>query len=260
MLEILLPAFLISVVLLGIHSYFGIRIIERNIIFTDLAIGQIAALGASISILWFHGDYIFILSLVAAIMAATLIAFAESRTRYLEAVIGLFYALGLSGVFILLSRSSHGMEQFQNLMAYDILYTDYKDIGITALLYLIIGVLILLNERYVKGRLKEFFFFLTFSLTVTSSVKMAGVLVVFAILLAPSLIASTLLSGKREISGFPLKTLGTAWLLGIMLNICAILISYYADLPTGYTIVFVNTLAAICLSFMIPSRESRMHP
>ena len=244
----LAPAFFVSLVLLGIHSYFGLRIIKRNIIFTDLAIGQMAALGAAVSLLFFQGENVYPLSLAGSLMAAGLIAHFSRRVRNLEAVIGLIYALGLSGVFILLAKSPHGMEEFRNLMAYDILFTDTGDIWSTAMFYLAVGGVILIYERYAKGFLNEMLFFLCFALTVTSSVRLSGVLVVFAILLAPAFIAIRIASifGRGEELRF---TLPAAWVTGTALNTAALLISFNWDLPTGYTIVFVNATAAVITAF-----------
>ncbi|MDY6934721.1 MAG: metal ABC transporter permease [Spirochaetota bacterium] len=250
MIDILIPAFLISLILLGIHSYFGIRIIQRNIIFTDLAIGQMAALGAAISLLLFHGEYVYLLSLFFSIATGLLISFISKRSQYLEAVIGLLYALGLSGVFILLSKSAHGMEEFQNLMAYDILFTNINDVYKTAVIYACLGGFIYLFERKTSGNLKNLLFFLTFAVTVTSSVRMAGVLVVFAILLAPAFIAVQISTLNRMPAVIHNYTLITAWIIGIVLNIIAITISFYGDFPTGYTIVFVNAFTAVTASFI----------
>lgn len=81
MTDIFLSTFLLSLVLLGIHSYFGIEIIKRGIIFTDLAIGQMAAVGASVSLLFFEGQYLYLISLAFSIFAGALIAFASKKTR-----------------------------------------------------------------------------------------------------------------------------------------------------------------------------------
>ena len=142
MVDILLPAFFLSLVLLGIHSYFGIEIIKRGIIFTDLAVGQMAALGAATSLLFFDGLYIYPISLSFALIGGLLIAFASRKTENLEAFIGLLYAFGLSGVFILLSKSPHGAEEFQNLMASDILFTANSEILKVAVIYSLLGVFI----------------------------------------------------------------------------------------------------------------------
>ncbi len=250
MIDILIPAFVISLVLLGIHSYFGLRIIQRNIIFTDLAIGQAAAFGAAVCLLFFHGENMYLISLLFAVAAGFTISYLSKRSKYLEAVIGLIYALGLSGVFILLSKSAHGMEQFQNLMAYDILFTEMSEVYKTAALYAVIAAVIFQFEKKTTGNLKNTLFFLTFAFTVTSSVRLAGVLVVFAILLAPAFIVIQISSIDKAPGAAKKYPLITAWIIGIIINLAGIMLSYHADFPTGYTIVFLNAGAAVAASFI----------
>jgi zinc/manganese transport system permease protein len=138
MSDILLTAFLVSAVLLSINSYFGLEIIRRGIIFTDLAIGQMAALGAGLSLFFLEGEYLYPISLSLSLLAGLIIAVASRRSNNVEAFIGLMYAFGLSGVYILLSKSYHGMEKFQNLMAADILFTPLEEILRTAILYAVL--------------------------------------------------------------------------------------------------------------------------
>jgi len=95
-MEILFSAFLLSLVLVGIHAYFGLEIIRRGIIFTDLAVGQAAALGAAASLFFWDGRFLYGCSLLAALLVAFWIALASGRGRYPEAFIGLVYALGIS--------------------------------------------------------------------------------------------------------------------------------------------------------------------
>ncbi|HSV98275.1 MAG TPA: metal ABC transporter permease [Spirochaetota bacterium] len=254
MSTILLPALLVSIVLLGIHSYFGIRIIRRGIIFTDLAIGQMAALGAAVSLFFFHGEFLYPLSLGWALFGALLVWTASRRAAHLEAVIGLIYALGIAGVFMLLSKSPHGMEEFQNLMAYDILFTGMDEVPATAVLYAILGIVIYVSEKKAPERVKDVLFFITFAVTVTSSVRLAGVLIVFAILLSPAYIALVLGESPLSVAFFNAHPLIAAWGIGIAINLGSIAISYRMDLPTGYTLVFFHALAAIIMAF-VPLRK-----
>ncbi len=234
-MTILLSAFLLSVVLVGIHSYFGLEIIKRGIIFTDLAIGQMAAVGAAISIFLLGGEYLYPVSLVFSLLGGLIIALVSRRTENLEAFIGLMYAFGVSAVFILLCNSSHGLETFKKLMAADILFTPMEDILKTAALYAALGVFIFFFHRKTSGFVKDILFFVTFAVTVTSSVKMAGVLIVFALLVAPAMI-SLRVSHKHN--------LFLAWTIGTIVNLGAILFSYWLDYPTGYTLVFCHSLLA----------------
>ncbi|MBN1894626.1 metal ABC transporter permease [bacterium] len=239
MMDILFSAFLLSVVLLGIHSFFGLEIIKRGIIFTDLAIGQMAALGAAGSILFLHGKWIYPVSLSFALLGGLCIARASHKIKNLEAFIGLLYALGLSGAFLLLSKTYHGMEEFQKLMASDILFTPIREIYKTAVLYAALGIFLCIFLKKCKGLLRDTVFFLTFAVTVTSSVKLAGVLIIFALLVGPAY-TSLILFNKNHLL--------YAWLIGVVVNIVAIFVSYKLDLPTGYTIVFSHALAAVLIS------------
>jgi len=246
MTDILFSAFVVSVVLLGIHSFFGLEIIKRGIIFTDLAIGQMAAMGTAISILFLEGEYLDPLSLGFALVGGAVIAFASRRTETHEAFIGLLYAFGLAGVFIILSKSYHGMETFQKLMASDILFTPMSEIVKTAIIYAVLGGVLLLFYNKARGIVKEVLFFTTFAVTVTNSVRVAGVLIVFALLVAPALIALKIRKGIPLIN---------AWIIGTAVNLLAIVVSYNFDFPTGYTLVFLHAFLALTVSISVPMRR-----
>ena len=252
MIQLLLPAFLLSIVLLGIHSWYGVRIIRRGIIFTDLAIGQMAALGAAMSFTFMHGHYVYPASLAFALLGGLAIAMILRKGSHHEAFIGLLYAFGISGVFILLSRAPHGMESFQNLMAYDILFTRTDEVIRVAVLYILIGTILLVSEKKLSGTIRELVFFLTFAVTVTSSVQLAGVLIVFAILVAPALVAIHLdrLPAWRRLFGQ--RVVVSAWVVGLAVNTASVMVSYTLDLPTGYTLVFSHALVAMLVSFILP--------
>jgi zinc/manganese transport system permease protein len=241
MISILLPAFILSVILLGIHSYFGLEIIRRGIIFTDLAIGQMAALGAGVSILFLGGAYLYPVSLASALAGGLLIAYASKKIRNLETFIGMVYAAGFSGAFVLLSKSPHGMEDFQNLMASDILFTSMHEMLKTGLIYAFLGLFIFFFNKKTKGFLRDVLFFVTFAVTVTSSVRMAGVLIVFALLVAPAFVSINIQKGNLLLK---------AWGIGTAINLAAIIISYNLDLPTGYTLVFAQAAIAVIFSIV----------
>jgi zinc/manganese transport system permease protein len=237
-IDVLFTAFLLSVVLLGIHSYYGLHIIERGIIFTDLGIGQMAAFGAAISILVLDGKYMYPVSLLFSLAGAFLIALSTKRTRNHEAFIGLLYAFGMSAAVIALSRAPRGAEEMEHLVAADILFVSMPAVLKTAILYAVIGVVLWLGLGRLRGIWRELLFFGTFSITVTSSVNLAGVLVVFAILVAPAFIVSPM---KRS---FRTKLL-LAWGIGTAINLIAIVASYFLDLPTGHTVVALYALSGI---------------
>lgn len=233
MIDILLTPIALVIILVMLHSWFGIGILKRGIIFTDLAIAQFAALGSAISLGYFHEEYFYILTLLFALLSALLIAIASQRNIKLEAFIGLLYVLGASGIMMVLSHSAEGMEHFKSLLASDILFTPPEDVIKSAVIYSFIALAILKILPRVSGFLKELVFFSLLALTVTSSVQLAGVLVVFVLLIAPAFVAMSL-NTKKELL--------TSFYFGWFFSILAIVASYYYDLPTGYTIVFLGAL------------------
>ncbi|MEA2092082.1 MAG: metal ABC transporter permease [Campylobacterota bacterium] len=233
MIDILLVPIALVIVLVMMHSWFGMRILKKGIIFTDLAIAQFAALGSAISLGYFHEEYFYPLTLFFALLSAFLIAIASQREIKLEAFIGLLYVLGASGIMMVLSHSAEGMEHFKSLLASDILFTPPEDVLKSSLIYAFIALFLWRVYPKLTGFLKELMFFSLLALTVTSSVQLAGVLVVFVLLIAPALVSNSLKFNKPLVGSF---------VFGWFFSICAIVISYYFDLPTGYTIVFLGAL------------------
>ena len=229
---ILYPAFILAILLVFIHTIFGLEIIKRGVIFTDLAIGQFAAIGVAVSLLFFEGAYTFILTLAFALFGALLIALATYRVKHIEAFIGMLYAFGASAIIVILSNTTQGTELFNKLQATDILFTTLGDLTEPLVLYAIVATLFFTLYHRVTGILKEIVFFTLLALTVTSSVQLAGVLVVFVLLIVPAYLA--LLQSK-------FNPLGFAWIVGSSVIIVAMIASYHFDLPTGYTIVFVGS-------------------
>lgn len=235
-IEILWPVFLLAFILVGIHTVFGLEIIRRGVIFTDLAVGQIAAVGIAISSAFFEGKYQVPLSLVFALVSALLIAYASRNSRHIEAFIGLLYALGASSVMVVLSSGSTGDELFKRLMANDILFVMNDEIIKASAVYGLIALLYYYVLPKLSGFFKELFFFALLSVMVTTSVPLAGVLVVFTLLIAPALVA--LLQHR-------FKPLLFGWGYGWTFVALALELSYHYDLPTGYSIVFVGTLISV---------------
>ena len=233
---LLYPAFILAILLVFIHAIFGLEIIKRGVIFTDLAIGQFAAIGVAISLLFFEGKYAFALTFVFALIGAFLISVATYRVKHIEAFIGMLYALGASSIIILLSNTTQGTELFNKLQATDILFTTTSDLLEPLLLYAFVATVFFLLYKRLEGLKKEGLFFGLLALTVTSSVQLAGVLVVFVLLIVPAFLA---LLQKR------IKPLILSWFLGSTVIIVAMVLSYQFDLPTGYTIVFVASLSGI---------------
>lgn len=235
MTDVLIHALLLSFILLGIHAYFGLEIVRRGIIFTDIAIAQFSAVGLSLSLLLYQKPS-YLLSLLFALFSSLLIAISQRKKEYAEAFIGLIYALGFSSVVLILSKSPHGTEQLMALTASDILFVPEEDILKTGILYALLGFFLYLRGKFLRGQVGEVVFFVLFSLTVTSSVKLVGVLIVFSMLVAPALVSKLCKKG-----------LIFAWLYGASVNTAGILLSFRWDLPTGFSLVFLHSLLGVLL-------------
>ena len=236
--EFFWPAFVLAILLVYIHAIFGVEVIKRGVIFTDLAIGQIAAVGMALSVAFLEGAYQTPLTLLFAILAAVTIAWATKKVQNVEAFIGLLYALGISSIMLVLAKSAEGMELFSKLSAADILFTSSDDLIKDAMIYIPISLVMFFIYPRTKGIVKELTFFIMLAFTVTSSVQSAGVLVVFALLIAPAY--AGMMQNK-------MKALLFAWLFGSISAFIALLASYNFDLPTGYSIIFVTVLSSLLI-------------
>ena len=241
-ITLLYPSLLLAILLVFVHAIFGLEIIKRGVIFTDLAIGQFAAIGVAMSLLLFDGHHAFMLTLLFALIGAGLISFATYRVQHIEAFIGMLYALGASAIIVLLSNTTEGTELFNKLQAADILFTTTADLWEPLILYTTVATLFFILYPKLSGVFKEMLFFGLLALTVTSSVQLAGVLVVFVLLIVPAFLA--LLQSR-------FNRLPFAWVMGSLLIITALLVSYQLDLPTGYTIVFIASLVGIISALII---------
>ena len=245
MIDILaLPALLI-IVLVMIHSWFGMGILQRNIIFADLAIAQFAALGSAISLGFFHEMHLYELTLAFALLCALLIAIASRREIALEPFIGMLYIFGASGIMMVLANTAEGMEHFKSLLAADILFTLEEDAVKSTAIYAVIGLIMWQIYPKLQGFFKELLFLSMLALTVTSSVQLAGVLVVFVLLVGPALTATM----QQRWPKLPF-----AYLFGWFFSLLSIVLSYYLDMPTGYFIVFTGSLLTL-ISVLLLSRK-----
>jgi len=247
--ELFWPAFVLAIALVFIHTIFGLEIIKRGVIFTDLAIGQIAAIGMAISVAFMDSNYQSAMTFLFAFLAALIITWATKKVEKIEAFIGLLYALGISAIMLILAQSSEGTELFSKLSAADILFTSSAELYKSLLLYSTIAFVMFVIYPKLNGLLKEFLFFTMLAITVTSSVQSAGVLVVFSLLIAPSY--AGLMQGKMNPFLF-------ACLFGSLAVLLALFGSYWLDLPTGYAVIFVTVLTSltfVVFSSIIPKKK-----
>jgi zinc/manganese transport system permease protein len=205
-LPFLILPFLASLILTGIHSYLGVHVVERGVIFVDLALAQIAALGAIVAIIAGmdpHGRGAYWISLGFTFLGAAIFAFARTRRGHIpqEAFIGIAYAVASAMAILLMSKATGETEHLKDMLVGNILAVSRPEVIKTALLYSGIGLfhfifrkkflLISMNHNKAEQtglnvRFWDFLFYASFGFVVTSSVAIAGVLLVFCYLIVPS--------------------------------------------------------------------------
>jgi zinc/manganese transport system permease protein len=257
MIELLALPFLACLALTGIHAYLGLHVLARGVIFVDLALAQVAALGLTVALLAGHSPasaaaYWYAL----AFAVAGGLTFAVTRVRRgpipQEAIIGIVYAVSAALTVLVVDRAPQGAEHIKQLLVGSILTVTGADVAALAGLYAAIGAVHwlargpLLAISFAPGGIVgrgvvgwDATFYVTFALVVTSSVRLAGVLLVFTFLVVPAAIAALLARGVAA-----RLTLG--WAAGALVSAAGLSASYRWDLPTGATVVaaFGAALAA----------------
>jgi zinc/manganese transport system permease protein len=263
MLDLLLWPFLAGLVLTSIHAYFGLHVLARGVIFVDLSLAQVAALGLTAAILaghQVHSEIGYWYALVFAIGGAVLFAIARPYEASLpqEAVIGIVYAVSAALGVIVLDRAPLGAEHIKQLLIGSILTVTPKDVAELTLLYAAIGLLHFICRRpLIAASLNPYLpraqqagalfwdivFYVSFALVVTSSVRIAGVLLVFSYLIVPAALAGLFAPDFR-------RRLLVAWGLGAFLTAVGLAASWTWDLPTGPAIVtaFGGATAVVVLA------------
>ena len=265
-LPFLIWPFMASLILTGIHAYLGVHVVERGVIFVDLALAQIAALGATIAILIGmdpHGQGAYWLSLAFTFVGAGIFAFARTRRGHIpqEAFIGIAYAVASAAAILAMSKATGETEHLKDMLVGNILAVSRHDVIKTAVLYGVVGIFhyifrrrFLLISRDIEQaeaegmniRFWDFLFYASFGFVVTSSVAIAGVLLVFCYLIVPS-VGAMLFADKVG------RRLAIGWTTGTLVSALGVYLSWSWDLPTGATIVctFGAVLVAMFLVHLI---------
>jgi len=265
--------FLMCLVLTGIYTYLGLHVIAREVVFVDIALAQLAALGATGAFLlgfdlasWMAYGF----ALGATFLGAAVLALTRSPRRHVsqEAVIGVVYAVSAAGAILVLDRAPHGAEHLKAMLVGNILTVGGGDLVRVGALCGAIGafhwwarrsfLLITADpaEAYRQGlrvRLWDFLFYASFGLVVTGSVRIVGILLVFSYLIVPALAGLTWGSRHRT-------RLAIGWILGAVVSLGGMLGSAVFDLPTGATIVCVFGLALLILWAVSLLQRARHRP
>ena len=257
----LLAPFIASLILTGIHAYLGVHVVERGVIFVDLSLAQIAALGTTIAVLYGiepHSVSAYVVSLIFTFIGAAL--FSTIRGREVrspqEAIIGSCYAVASAAAILAMSKSVEQTEHLKEMLVGNILTVSWFEVGKTAALYGAIGLFhyvyrkkfLAISMDAVKAeadgintRLWDFLFYASFGFVVTSSVAIAGVLLVFCYLIVPS-VGAMLFSAKIG------TRLAIGWTMGTLVSALGVYLSLKIDLPTGATIVCTFALVLILMA------------
>jgi zinc/manganese transport system permease protein len=267
LLALMWAPFLMCLVLTGIHAYLGIHVLAREVVFVDIALAQIAALGATAASLvgvdpdqplsyWF--------GLGATLAGALVLSLTRGRERRVsqEAVIGVVYAVSAAAAVLLADRVPHGAEHLRSMLVGSILTVRGPDVAAVAALYAAVGLLhwgcrrrfFLISTdpeaAFREGwrvRWWDFLFYASFGLVVTSSVRVAGVLLVFSYLIVPAL-------AGLAIGGSLATRLATGWIFGTAVSVIGMLASAWLDLPTGATVA-----CAFGLTLLAWTGVTRLH-
>ena len=247
---IMAAPFIACLIIVGIHAYLGLHVLAREVIFVDLSLAQIAALGGTLAFLFGYepdSAMTYGASLFATFLGAAV--FALTRTRHArvpqEAIIGIVYAVSAAAGILAIDRAPHGAEHIKQMLVGAILWVTWADVTKIAGIYLLVGIfhwvfrnrflsLSVDEDRAVREgwsiRGWDFLFYASFGIVIAQSVQIAGVLLVFSFLIVPAVCAVLF---TQHIS----KRLAIGWCVGFTVSVLGCSLSYFWDLPTGATIV-----------------------
>ena len=266
----LLP-FLACLVLSINHVYLGIHVIARKVILVDLALAQIAALGATYALMLGYDPYgdslkVSLFSLAFTFVGAGAFAIARMRKEKVpqEAFIGIIYAAASAAAILLLSKSATGGEEIKHMLVGDVLLVSLPTIINMALLYGSIGIFHIVFRRKfllisldperaeasgIRVRLWDILFYMSFGVVITKSVAIVGVLLVFSYLVVPAVIAQMWCESVRA-------RLLLGWLVAILASTAGIVWSFYSDYPTGPAVVVMLGIFLIMSSIVYYIRHA----
>jgi len=241
----------------GLLVYLGLHVIQREIIFVDLALAQVAALGTCVAILLGHEPnawQAYALSLGFTLVGAVIFTVTRPKDRRVpqEALIGIVYVVAAAAALVLLSYSVHGDEELRRTLVGEILLVGAGDLGKAVAVFALVGALhYVFRNQFVAlsfgpnppthAALWDFIFYLLFGVVVSSFVGVGGVLLTFSYLIIPAVCGSLL--GKSLAA-----QLCVGWLVAVIGSVCGLAVSYAADWPTGAAIVCALGLALIVVS------------
>ncbi len=245
--------------LVGIHCYLGIHVLKRGVIFIDLSLAQVASLGSTLALV-FHFEHhttgSYFISLLFTLLVALYFAWAKKYDFLVsqEVLIALVYALSSSLIVLSVNMMAHGAEHIKEILVGQILWVTWGDVYKTAMIYLgVFCVHYFFRKPILNSTMSpdsshfiwDFLFYALFGIVITSSVSVAGILLVFAFLVVPALISQIFYSRLKEQLIF-------GWVLGFALCALGMFLSYFYDLPAGALLVCLFTLIPLVGLFFAP--------
>jgi zinc/manganese transport system permease protein len=250
-LGLFLPPLVACLIIVAIHSYLGLHVIAREVIFVDLSLAQMAALGSAVAILAGSqpdSPSAFLYALGATTLGAGIFALTRTNERGRvpqEAIIGIVYVVASAAAILVADRTPRGGEAIKDILVGSLLWVTWPVIGRLAAIYAVVGVFHwLLRDRFLtisfhpevaaaRGwnvRLWDFLFYLSFGIVITFSVPIAGVLLVFSFLVVPAAVAFQFTRRQGALAV-------TSWVAGVVASATGLWLSFRYDLPTGPLIV-----------------------
>ena len=259
-LQLMLPPFMACMILVAMLSYLGLHVIVREVIFVDLSLAQMAALG-SLSALLFHvspeSSLTYVFALLATAVGAVLFAVTRTSGRTgrvpQEAFIGIVYVVASAAAVLIANKVPGGGEAVERTLVGSLLWVTWPTIWKLAVAYAALGIFqFALRRRFLtisfhqqqaaaqgwNVRLWDFLFYLSFGVAITLAVPIAGVLMVFSFLVVPAVIANLFTADKRQLTII-------SWSSGALASILGLWLSYTTDLPTGPLVVCMYGLLLI---------------
>lgn len=255
----MLAPFVACMVLVAIHSYLGLHVIARGVIFVDLSLAQMAALGSVVALLYHvapDSQTAFVFSLVFTCIGAALFALTRTRGKGRvphEAIIGIVYVVASAAAILVADKAPRGAEAIHDVLEGSIIWITWPTILTKGAAYVGLGLLhFLLRRQFLKIsfqpeeaeregwniRFWDFLFYVSFGVAVTMSVPVAGVLLVFTMLVVPAVVAFMF---SRNIRTMVL----ISWGAGAIASLLGLYVSYIGDFPTGPLIVCMYGLVLV---------------
>jgi len=263
MWEVMFWPIVACVLLPWLLVYLGLHVVQRGIIFIDIAMAQMAALGICLAVLFrldLESWTAFAIALGFTLIGAIIFSVTGRRANQIpqEAVIGISYVVAAAAAVLLLSRAAEGDEEIKNMLVGNILLVTPREVWERFALFAAVGIFHFVfrrnfllvsfdrNGAYKQGlrvRWWDFFFYAVFGLVVTSFVRIAGVLLVFSYLIVPAVCGINL---ARRIA----NRLLIGWFIALLGGIAGLFLSYWWDLPSGAAIVCTFGALLILISLV----------